>query len=173
MWFVTRNTLGHKVLLCALLAIASIMLTALMALTMAEDERVVAAKEVEEPEISKGKPATATTYGLFNTAYALGILIGPLWGVGWTLISGISAISAFLMLGGWVGDRKEVVERQKNLYPEPYDVKAAMSGSFKNGASMRENQKPRLNRDDAVTLSKHIAKYARCHWLCSLYLLCK
>lgn len=56
------------------------MLTVLMTPTMAEVERVVTAKVKEEPEIFSSKPPTATAYGLFNVAYALGILVGPLWG---------------------------------------------------------------------------------------------
>jgi hypothetical protein len=86
---------------------------------MAEIERVVEAKEREDPTIFRGKSPTATAYGLFNMSYALGILEGPLWvgyvrdkadfgTMGWSLavISGATAILTFLMVGGWIGNKK-------------------------------------------------------------------
>jgi hypothetical protein len=87
---------------------------------MAEIERVVEDKVRDDPAIFRGKFPTATAYGLFNMAYALGILVGPLRGgytrdktnfgtMGWSLavISGATAISTFLMVGGWVGNGKQ------------------------------------------------------------------
>ncbi len=60
---------------------------------------------------------SATTTGLFNTAYAGGMLIGPLWGgfvnlkagwgaLGWSLgiLCVVGTIVGALWTGGWVGD---------------------------------------------------------------------
>lgn len=118
--FITHNSLHQKIFLSVLLSIIGLTLVLLMAPCMAEIERVVEEKVREDPAVFGGKSATATAYGLFNMAYALGILIGPLWGgyvrektnfgtMGWTLsvISGATAVSTFLMVGGWIGDRKQ------------------------------------------------------------------
>lgn len=137
--FITHDSLDQKILLCVLLTIIGTMLTLLMAPCMAEVERVVEDKEREDPEIFRGKSPTATAYALFNMAYALGILIGPLWGgyvrdktdfgtMGWSLsvISGATAVSTFLMVGGWIGDcklmKRAVMEKEAGSL-SPTDVR--------------------------------------------------
>ena len=73
-------------------------------------------KEEAHPGVCGRRGAYATAYGLFNTAFARGMLVGPIWGefvtrgggwgtVGWSL-AGLAAVGAgvaALMVGGWVG----------------------------------------------------------------------
>ncbi|PVH89321.1 MFS transporter-like protein [Cadophora sp. DSE1049] len=76
---VTHDSLGQKVLLCALLFLIGITLTLVNAPLMAEITYVVEAKERETPGRFGPSGAYAQAYGLFVTAFAAGSLIGPLW----------------------------------------------------------------------------------------------
>jgi len=76
---VTHDSLGQKVLLCALLFLIGITLTLVNAPLMAEITYVVEAKEREDPGRFGPSGAYAQAYGLFVTAFAAGSLIGPLW----------------------------------------------------------------------------------------------
>ncbi|KAH9209307.1 MFS transporter-like protein [Leptodontidium sp. 2 PMI_412] len=76
---VTHDSLGQKVLLCALLFLIGITLTLVNAPLMAEITYVVEAKERESPGRFGPSGAYAQAYGLFVTAFAAGSLIGPLW----------------------------------------------------------------------------------------------
>lgn len=117
--FVTENTLGDKVLLCALLALTGLTLTLTFPPFMAEISAVVAAKE--RKMVAKGEPgygeggAYAQAYALFNAAFAAGCMIGPLlagfvvqergWAtMAWVLglLSGVTAVPTFLYMGGFV-----------------------------------------------------------------------
>lgn len=107
MRLVTSNTIGHKVLLCALLAMVGFSLTLVMPPLMAEIQHVVEATEKKQPGLFGEPGATAQAYGLFTLSYAGGIMIGPLWGgfieahAGWKtltwtlgLLCGVTAVLA-------------------------------------------------------------------------------
>ena len=91
-----------------------------MAMTplLAEVTYIVSRKERSHPGVFGQRGANATAYGLFNTAFAGGLLVGPLWGgfvmqavgwgtMGWTL--GVLALAggtvAALVGGGGVGGK--------------------------------------------------------------------
>lgn len=81
---------------------------------MAEITHIVAAKEQSRPKGSYGKGgAYAQAYGLFNMAFALGTLVGPIWaglikqnyGWGtatWTLglLSGVTTVPCLIWVDG-------------------------------------------------------------------------
>ena len=115
---VDHNSLGQKFLLCALLVLLGICLTMTMTPLMAEISYVVDAKEKENPGAFGKKGAYAQAYGLFNTAFASGAMIGPLWGgfvvskAGWStmtwtlgLFAAFSAIPAVILTGGLITKR--------------------------------------------------------------------
>ena len=115
---VDHNSLNQKVLLGALLALIGGSLTLVMTPLMAEITYVVQAKEKKNPGAYGEKGAYAQAYGLFNTAFAGGTLIGPIWGgfvvarAGWDtmawslgLLSALSAIPAVLWAGGFISKR--------------------------------------------------------------------
>ncbi|KAH7310035.1 major facilitator superfamily domain-containing protein [Rhexocercosporidium sp. MPI-PUGE-AT-0058] len=134
--FVERNALSQKVLLCALLAIVGTMIACVFAPVMAEVERVVGGIDGEAVDDrgsseramktgggSEGRNeksgGRATAYALVNMAYAFGILCGPLVGgfvkkdgglplLGWVLglLCGFSGVCSFLMIGGWIGEKR-------------------------------------------------------------------
>jgi MFS family permease len=80
---------------------------------MSDITLVVSKKEKSNPEVFGKNGAYAQAYGLFNLSFALGALVGPLWGAfikdaaGWStltwtlgLLSGISAIPTAIWCGG-------------------------------------------------------------------------
>lgn len=84
-----------------------------MAPLMAEIDHAVEMEEKKKPGRVGKRGAAAQGFGLFNLAYALGTLIGPLWAgfvvqdagwgtMGWSMsiLSGICAITTFLWTGG-------------------------------------------------------------------------
>jgi MFS family permease len=111
--FVTHNSIEQKVLLCSLLSMIGLTLTLIMAPLMAEIDHVVALEEKRRPGSLGKRGAAAQGFGLFNAAYAIGALIGPLWAgfvvqkagwgtVGWSmgLLSGMAAIATLIWTGG-------------------------------------------------------------------------
>jgi MFS family permease len=105
--FVTYNSIGQKVLLCALLAMLGLFMTMVMAPLMAEME------EKKKPGSLGKRGAAAQGYGLFNLAYAIGSLVGPIWAgfisetAGWGtmawslgLLSGVAAFPVLWWTGG-------------------------------------------------------------------------
>lgn len=77
--FVTSNTIGHKVLLCALLALLGATLTALAATPlMAEMTYAIEEREAQQPGIWGEKGVYGIAYGLWTTAFALGGTVGSL-----------------------------------------------------------------------------------------------
>lgn len=111
--FVTYNDMGQKVLLCVLLSSIGFCLTMGMAPLMAEIDHVLEFEEKKNPGTFGEKGAAAQGFGLFNCAFALGTLIGPLWsgfvveGAGWGtmgwslgLLSGVAALATFWWTGG-------------------------------------------------------------------------
>ncbi|GAP84550.1 putative mfs transporter [Rosellinia necatrix] len=77
--FVTENTIQHKALLAVLLALAGITLPFSMTPLLAEISYVVEAKEAENPGVFGEKGVMGLAYGLFNMAFALGGIVGPIW----------------------------------------------------------------------------------------------
>ncbi|KAI1423688.1 MFS transporter-like protein [Xylaria sp. FL1777] len=108
--FVTENTIQHKVLLAFLLALAGITLPFSMTPLMAEISYVIEAKEAENPGIFGTKGVYGLAYGLFNMAFALGGIIGPIWAgyvvkaAGWGTLTwnfGLWSASAALVVFLW------------------------------------------------------------------------
>jgi MFS family permease len=112
---VTENTMQHKILLCALLALVGLCFAVAMPPIVAEVFYAVQEKEQETPDIFGRGGAMALAFGLSNMGFAAGSLIGPFfagfirqeagWGtMGWALglIVGVSALPVFLFLGGWI-----------------------------------------------------------------------
>ncbi|KAG0651243.1 putative MFS-type transporter [Hyphodiscus hymeniophilus] len=111
--FVTYDSISQKVLLCAMLSMIGFCLTLVMAPLMAEIDHVVEVEEKRRPGSLGKRGAAAQGFGLFNTAFALGTLIGPLWAgfvidkagwgtMGWTLglLSGVAAAATLIWTGG-------------------------------------------------------------------------
>lgn len=76
---VNHNSLRQKVLLCALLVGVGLSLDLAMPPIMVEISSVVEQKEKKNPGLFGKKGAYAQAYGLFNFAWAVGCLIGPIW----------------------------------------------------------------------------------------------
>jgi len=120
---VTHNSLSQIVLLCTLLALLGFSLALCMPALMAEVTYVVEAKENKDPGLFGKQGAYAQAYGLFNTAFALGTLVGPLWAgfveqrAGWGtmawslgLLSALSAVPTVLWTGGLLTKRRGLTE---------------------------------------------------------------
>lgn len=116
--FVRSDSLGQKALLCVLLAGIGFAVNLTLMPLLAEIAYVVEAREKARPGSFGRNGAYAQAYGLFNTAYAAGCLVGPIWAgllqerrgwgyVTWTLalLSGVSVVPTVLFVGGWVGER--------------------------------------------------------------------
>ena len=110
---VAYDSISQKVLLCALLVLIGICLTLIMPPLLAEIDHVVGLEEKKRPGSLGKRGAAAQAFGLFNVAFALGTLIGPLWAgfvvkkagwgtMGWTLaiLSGVGALVTFVWTGG-------------------------------------------------------------------------
>ena len=123
--FVDTDTLRDKVLLCVLLALVGMSLTLTFPPFMAEISAVV--EEKERKMVARGRRgygvggAYGQAYGLFNMAFAVGCVVGPLlagfivqekgwatmaWVVG--LLAATTAVPTFLWLGGYVFAKREL-----------------------------------------------------------------
>lgn len=110
---VNRNTMGQKVLLCALLALVGLALTLVLTPMMAEITYAVEAKaRRHEPGHFGKNGAYAQAYSLFNVAWAAGCMIGPLLAGlvnqanGWataTMILGCISIATAVPVAIWTG----------------------------------------------------------------------
>jgi MFS family permease len=111
---VTHNSIGQKVLLAALLVFIGFCISLVFTPLMADIDHAVALEEKKRPGSMGKRGAAAQGFGLFNLAYALGTLIGPLWAgfvvqkggwgtMGWSLglLNGVCAITTF----AWTGSR--------------------------------------------------------------------
>lgn len=116
--FVAENTIHDKVVLCALLALLGLCVACLMPPVMVEVSAVVHAKEAAAPNIFGEGGAMALAYGVLNSAWAAGSIIGPFfagyirddagWGtMAWALaiLTGVSGVPVLLLLGGLIGKR--------------------------------------------------------------------
>ncbi|KAI1270738.1 MFS transporter-like protein [Xylariaceae sp. FL1019] len=117
--FVTQNTLQHKALLAVLLALLGVSLPFSMTPLMAEVSYMIEAEEAKSPGIFGDKGAYGLGYGLFNVAFALGGIVGPVWAgyivddAGWGTLTwsfAIWAASAAAVVLVWLdsGVRKKV-----------------------------------------------------------------
>ncbi|PWY68410.1 MFS transporter [Aspergillus heteromorphus CBS 117.55] len=113
--FVTHNSMGQKVLLCALLALIGVCIASLMPPLLVEASYIVHEKEERTPNVFGKGGAMALAYGILNTAYAAGMIVGPFFAgfirddVGWGtmtwalgLLTGVSGVPILLFLGGSV-----------------------------------------------------------------------
>lgn len=106
------------VILCVLLTLLGTALTIVMTPLLAEITYILNAKERHHPGLFGEKGAYAQAYGLFNCAFAGGMLVGPLWAgfvvekSGWGImcltlgvLAVVSSVPAFLLTNGWIGRR--------------------------------------------------------------------
>ncbi|KAL8871417.1 MAG: hypothetical protein Q9174_002741 [Haloplaca sp. 1 TL-2023] len=116
---VDHNDREQVVILCVLLALLGVALTMVMTPLLAEVTYILQEKEKHHPGLFGEKGAYAQAYGLFNCAFAGGMLVGPLWAgsvvdkAGWGtmclslgVLALVSAIPAALFTNGWIGKRK-------------------------------------------------------------------
>ncbi len=107
------------VILCVLLALLGTALTIVMTPLLAEITYILNAKERHHPGLFGEKGAYAQAYGLFNCAFAGGMLVGPLWAgfvveksdwgimsLSLGLLAVVSAVPALLFTNGWIGSWK-------------------------------------------------------------------
>ncbi|KAH8880021.1 MFS general substrate transporter [Thozetella sp. PMI_491] len=111
--FVTDDSTGHKVLLCALLVLLGFTFTLCNTPLMAEISYAIDEKEAQCPGIWGEKSVYGIGYGLFTTAFALGGTVGSLMagylqaGPGWGTMTwalglwiGAGAVMVGFMVGG-------------------------------------------------------------------------
>ena len=112
MGLVNQNTLVQKILLCVLLSMIGICFDLMIPPLLVEVTAVTVAKEESHPGIFGKGGAMAQAYGLFNLAWALGSLIGPLWAgftnqaFGWKVMAWSLALLSFVAappMGTWIG----------------------------------------------------------------------
>lgn len=118
--FITYNTINHKVLLCALLVLIGVFIAAfLMPPVMVDVSAVVHAKEEEARDVFGQGGAMALAYGILNSAWAVGTIVGPFfagfirddagWGtMAWamSLLTGITGVPVLWCLGGFIWKQK-------------------------------------------------------------------
>lgn len=111
--FVTKSSIGDKVLLCALLFIIGSGASLVLAATMTEFTIICTEKERKKPGSMGRGGAFAQSYALFNVSWALGSLIASYWAagikelagwgtMGWSfaLLCGVVAVPSCLFIGG-------------------------------------------------------------------------
>ena len=116
---VTTKSTGQIVLLCALLVFIGICTALSLSPLMAEFTYIVEAKEKHRPGLFGASGAYAQAYGLFNTAWAAGSVVGPLWAgfvrarAGWGtmtlslgLLSAVSALPVLICTGGLISRKR-------------------------------------------------------------------
>jgi MFS family permease len=121
--FVEHNATREIVLLCALLALLGLCLASMLAILLVEVSYVVREKEEKSPEVWGKGGAMALAYGVLNSAFAGGSLVGPFlagfiresqgWGtMAWVLaiIVGITGVPVLLLLGGFLFGKKKGIE---------------------------------------------------------------
>ena len=119
---VNYNSIHQKVLLSAPLILMGIFLTMILTPLMAEIDHVIVVEGAKHPErLERG--AAAQGFGLFNFAFAVGTLVGPLWAgfmvrsmnwgtVGWSMaiLSGTCCIATLI----WTGGRNMAKRNERN-----------------------------------------------------------
>ena len=127
--FVYFNSLGQKVLLCALLLLIGVAVCIVMPPLLAEITRIVVEKEEQDPDVFGSKSAIAQAYALLNMAYAAGSIVGPIWGgfverqagwgtMAWTLglLSAVTAVPTFFWAGGPLRKKEKDEFRRENIH---------------------------------------------------------
>lgn len=112
---VDHNTIRQKVLLCGLLSGVGVAGALAVTSLMTEFSKVCDGKERQDPSLFGGKSAYATSYGIFNVAWAAGSLAGPLMAAalerneGWAtmtlvfgILSAVCTIPVVLFSGGLI-----------------------------------------------------------------------
>ena len=112
---VTHDTIQQVVLLCALLVLIGVAIALTIPPVMAEFIYIVDKKEQQQPGMFGSAGAYAQAYGIFNTAWASGFLVGPVWAgfveskAGWAtmtwslgVFSAVSAIPILVYTGGLI-----------------------------------------------------------------------
>ncbi|GAT22024.1 MFS transporter [Aspergillus luchuensis] len=116
---VTHDSMGQKVLLCALLVLIGFCVASLMPPLLVEASYIVAEKEAQDPNAFGKGGAMALSYGILNSAYAAGTIVGPFFAgfirenAGWktmtwalALLTGVSGVPILLFLGGFLFKKK-------------------------------------------------------------------
>jgi MFS family permease len=117
---VATNSMSQKVVLCVLLALIGLCLAFLIPPLFVEASYVVQEKEAESPGVFGKGGAMALAYGILNSAFAAGSMVGPFlagfiresagWGtMSWVIgmLMGVSAIPILLFLGGPIWEPTE------------------------------------------------------------------
>ena len=125
--FVTRNTLEHKVLLCALLALIGIGESLASTTLMAEFTKTCAQMEQSDPNLFGKRSVHAQASSLFIVSFAVGCLLGTfaISAIGnaadWAamtlctaLLCGITVVPVVLYTGGPLWRRTRKVEAEEN-----------------------------------------------------------
>lgn len=112
---VDHNSIRQKVLLCGLLSGVGIAGALAVTSLMTEFSKVCDGKERQDPLLFGGRSAYATSYGIFNVAWAAGSLAGPLMAAalvrndGWKtmtlvfgVLSAVCTIPVLLFCGGLI-----------------------------------------------------------------------
>ncbi|KEF54529.1 uncharacterized protein A1O9_09696 [Exophiala aquamarina CBS 119918] len=116
---VDHDGIRQQVLLCGLLLLLGIACAFIMTPLLAEFSKVCDAKVRQQPDLFAEKSAYAQSFGIFNVAWALGSLIGPLVAAGiidaagwktmtWSmaLFSAVGVLPALLYSGGMITRNK-------------------------------------------------------------------
>ncbi|RAL01253.1 MFS transporter [Aspergillus ibericus CBS 121593] len=111
---VSHNSMGQKVLFCALLVLVGCCIASLMPPLLVEASYLVEEKETQNPNIFGKGGAMALSYGILNAAFAAGTIVGPFFAgfirksAGWgtmtwalALLTGVSGVPTLLFLGGF------------------------------------------------------------------------
>ncbi|KAL2010984.1 hypothetical protein VTN00DRAFT_3702 [Thermoascus crustaceus] len=77
--FVTHKSMDQKVLLCALLSLIGISVSTALPSLMTEVSYIINHIEEKSPNAFGPGGAMAQGYGIFNSAFAAGSLVGPVW----------------------------------------------------------------------------------------------
>ncbi|KAK2736429.1 hypothetical protein FQN57_000762 [Myotisia sp. PD_48] len=128
---VAENTLHDKIVLCILLAISSGMSMCFEIPLQIDIILAVEDKAKENPRRYGCGTAYAQAFGLSNVTFALGVILGPLWGSfaidnsGWArltlgigVLAGLSAIPALIYTGGNIFTKR----KQTNSRPGTADL---------------------------------------------------
>lgn len=123
---VTHNSMGQKVLLCALLTLIGVALDLAATPLLVEITLVVEQKERDTPGLFGKKGAYAQAYGLFNLAWAAGCLVGPIWAglvrehEGWgtmtwslSILSFVTIVPVAIWTGGSIFDKDKSRGRRR------------------------------------------------------------
>lgn len=127
---VVENSTQSLILLCVFLAMIGIGIGLCGPPLAKEISQVIESVEQAHPGVFGPKGATAQAYGLYNSAFALGLLIGPLLAgtlttlYGWAtmawvfgLISGLTGILMALFLEGWIGSSSLTGRKSEEFEP--------------------------------------------------------